>query len=118
VAVGPDEAATLLGDPAGASILLLDDPLGGLDPTATRGLIAACRARADAGAAVVLNADTPAHVALAVSTLALLVAGRLVSFGAPAVALALQILSAGGHAFASSSTPRSAQAGSIITSST
>jgi hypothetical protein len=63
---------------------------------------------------VVLSTDLPHGVASHATTLALLVAGRLLSWGAPAIALvpALQILSAGGHPLGVG------QAGSIMTSST
>ncbi len=76
-------------------------------------LLAAARRRADAGAAVVLAVDAPEPVAAYATTVALFVAGRLLSWGAPPVALvpAVHILSARCDLGA-------AQAGSIMTSST
>jgi hypothetical protein len=64
---------------------------------------------------VVVTADAPERVAAHATTVALFVAGRLLSWGAPPVALvpALHIMSAGGYLSAGSG-----QAGSIITSST
>jgi ABC-type multidrug transport system ATPase subunit len=99
LAFGPDEAAALLAEPDDGSILLLDGPTVGLDAGVAHSLLAACRRRADAGAAVVLTVDTPHQVAVHATALALFVAGRLLSFGEPAIALvpALQILSAGGY---------------------
>jgi ABC-type hemin transport system ATPase subunit len=114
LAYGPDESAALLAAPGAASILLLDSPVAGLAPGAAHALLAAARRRAESGVAVVLSTDLPHGVASHATTLALLVAGRLLSWGAPAIALvpALQILSAGGHPLGVG------QAGSIMTSST
>jgi Fe-S cluster assembly ATPase SufC len=83
-------------------------------PDETTALLEAARRAADAGAAVVLSIDAPTLVARHASTLALFVAGRLLSWGAPAIALvpAFHILAAGGFV------PAVGQAGSIITSST
>ena len=118
VAYGPDESAALLADPGTASVLLLERPTGGLDDADAHALMASARRRADDGVAVVLTADGPEHVAAHATTLALFVAGRLLSWGAPPVALvpALHILGAGGLV-PSVSAHGSGQAGSIITSS-
>jgi ABC-type hemin transport system ATPase subunit len=106
LAYGPEESAALLAAPGSASVLLLERPTSGLDDADAHALLAHARRVADAGAAVVLTADGPEHVAAHATTLALFVAGRLLSWGAPPVALvpALHILRAG-------------QAGSIMTSS-
>ena len=86
--------------------LLLERPTVGLDPVEAQALLGAARRLADRGSAVVLTADDPELVTGHATTLAVLVAGRLVSWGAPPVARvpAVHILSV-------------AQAGSIITSS-
>jgi ABC-type hemin transport system ATPase subunit len=114
LAFGPEESAALLADPGDASVLLLERPTAGLDDHDAVVLLAHARRRADAGAAVVLSVDGPELVAAHATTLALFVAGRLLSWGAPPVALvpALHILSAGGMF------EPTGQAGSIITSST
>jgi ABC-type multidrug transport system ATPase subunit len=114
LAYGPEEARALLASPGSASILLLDGPTAGLDPDAEGSLLAAARRVAERGVAVVISAETPHPVAAHATTLALFVAGRLLSWGAPAIALvpALQILTAGGHPLGVD------QAGSIITTST
>jgi iron complex transport system ATP-binding protein len=106
-ACGPRESVALLARPGSSSILLLERPTAGLDPADADALLAGARRRADAGAAVVLTADHPDAIANHASTVAVFVAGRLVSRAAPHLALvpALHVLSAG-------------QAGSIITSST
>jgi ABC-type uncharacterized transport system ATPase subunit len=97
----------VLAAPDDGSVLLLERPTAGLDRADTDALLTATRRRADEGAAVVLTIDEPDAVAAHATTLALFVAGRLLTWGAPPVALvpALHILRAG-------------QAGSIITSST
>ncbi len=107
LAYGPDETMALLSCPADGSVLLLERPTAGLDAADADALLTATRRRADEGVAVVLTVDEPDVVAVHATTLALFVAGRLLSWGAPPVALvpALHILRAG-------------QAGSIITSST
>ena len=89
-------------------MLLLERPTAGLDAADADALLTAARRRADEGVAVVLTVDEPDAVAAHATTLALFVAGRLLSWGAPPVALvpALHILA------------RAGQAGSIITSST
>jgi ABC-type hemin transport system ATPase subunit len=106
LAYGPDESATLLADAGAASVLLLERPTSGLDEVDAHALLARARCVADAGTAVVFTADGPEPAAAHATTLALFVAGRLLSWGAPPVALvpALHILRAG-------------QAGSIMTSS-
>jgi len=114
LADGPDESDALLADPGDASVLLLERPSEGLDHADAHLLLARARRRADDGLAVVLTADGPEHVAAHASTLALFVAGRMLSWGAPPVALvpALHVLGAGGLL------QGAGQAGSIITSST
>jgi ABC-type hemin transport system ATPase subunit len=113
LAYGPEESTALLDDRGRASVLLLERPTAGLDGDDARALMVRARRFADEGVAVVLTADGPEHVAALATTLALFVAGRLLSWGAPPVALvpALHILGAGGLVPAG-------QAGSIITSST
>jgi ABC-type hemin transport system ATPase subunit len=113
LAYGGQESLALLTTPGDATarsdkpVLLLERPTEGLDAHDAHALLALARRRADEGCAVVLTADTPDDVAVHATTLALFVAGRLLSWGAPPLALvpALHILGAG-------------QAGSIITSST
>jgi ABC-type hemin transport system ATPase subunit len=118
VAYGPEESAALLADPGTTSVLLLERPTDGLDDADAHALMAGARRRADDGAAVVLTADGPEHVAAHATTLALFVAGRLLSWGAPPVALvpALHIMGAGGLV-PSVGAQGAGQAGSIITSS-
>jgi ABC-type hemin transport system ATPase subunit len=114
LAHGPEEARAVLADPGDASVLLLERPLRGLDEPAAHTLLAQARRVADDGVAVVLTADGPELVARHATTLALFVAGRLLSWGAPPVALvpALHILAAGGlaptgvHARPAVSSPR------------
>ena len=113
LASGPAESTALLAAPGAASILLLERPTAGSSQADAHALLAAARRRADAGAAVVLAVDAPEPVAAYATTVALFVAGRLLSWGAPTVALvpAVHILSARREVDA-------AQAGSIMTSST
>ncbi len=113
LASGPEETAALLADPGDASVVLLERPTEGLDDTDARLLLARARARADDGLAVVLTSDGPERVAAHATTLAVFVAGRMLSWGAPPVALvpALHILGASGLL------RDTGQAGSIITSS-
>jgi ABC-type hemin transport system ATPase subunit len=113
LASGPAESTALLAAPGAASILLLERPTAGSSEAEAHALLAAARRRADAGAAVVLAVDAPEPVAAYATTVALFVAGRLLSWGAPTVALvpAVHILSARREVDA-------AQAGSIMTSST
>jgi ABC-type hemin transport system ATPase subunit len=107
LAYGPEEAIALLSTPEDGSLLLLERPTIGLDAADADAVFTAARRRADDGVAVVLTVDEPDAVAAHATTLALFVAGRLLSWGAPPIALvpALHILRVG-------------QAGSIITSST
>jgi ABC-type hemin transport system ATPase subunit len=109
LAFGSEEAEALLADPGHASVLLLERPTAGLDDAAAHELFARARSRACDGAAVVVSTDGPELVAAHATTVAVFVAGRLLSWGAPPVALvpAVHILSAG-----------SVQPGSIMTSST
>jgi ABC-type hemin transport system ATPase subunit len=99
-------------------VLLLERPVAGLSDADAHALLVSARQAADGGSAVVLTADAPECVAVHATTLALFVAGRLLSWGTPAVALvpALHILGAGG--LLPTATQATAQAGSIITSST
>jgi ABC-type hemin transport system ATPase subunit len=114
LAYGPEESRALLMGPGEASVLLLERPTADLDDADAHALLLAARRRADEGYAVVLTADAPDRVAAHSTTLALFVAGRLLSWGAPPVALvpALHIMGAGGLLSGAG------QAGSIITSST
>lgn len=113
LAHGPDEASAMLADPGGASVLLCEQPTLGLAEPDAHTLLATARRAADDGAAVVLTADVPDLVARHASTLALFVAGRLLSWAAPPVALApaLHILGPGDLA------PSGARTRSILTSS-
>jgi ABC-type hemin transport system ATPase subunit len=119
LASGPGESTALLARPEPASVLLLERPTAGLDRGDRQRLLEAARRCADAGCAVVLTADAPDHVAAHATTLAVFVAGRLLSWAAPSVALvpALQILGTGA-APRRERHGRVAQAGSIMTSST
>src|SRR5262249_38406732 len=105
--------SSLLAAPGAASILLLERPTAGASEAEAHALLTAARRRADAGAAVVVAVDAPEPVAPFATTLALFVAGRLLSWAAPPIALvpAVHILSARREVNA-------AQAGSIMTSST
>jgi ABC-type hemin transport system ATPase subunit len=119
LAYGPEESTALLSAPGDASVLLLERPTVGLDADECDTLLVAARRRADEGCAVVLTADAPDDVVAHATTVALFVAGRLLSWGTPPVALvpALHILGAGGMV-PSELFDRAGQAGSIITSST
>jgi ABC-type hemin transport system ATPase subunit len=118
LAHGPEAAAALLAAPGDGAVLLLERPTVGLDAADTRDLLATARRRADDGYAVVVTLDTPDDVAPKATALALFVAGRMLSWGPPPVALvpALHLLSAG--LSAGGLVPGAGQAGSIITSST
>jgi ABC-type hemin transport system ATPase subunit len=119
LACGPEESFALLRGSDEASVLLLERPTVGLDGDDAHALLAEARRRADEGCAVVLTVDAPDAVTVHATTLALFVAGRLLSWGAPPVALvpALHILGAGGLLPTEPFRP-TAQVGSIITSST
>ncbi len=98
VARGPDQAWTMLTDDDESNVLvLLDEPTHGLDDRAAHSLLAACRRAADNGRAVVVTTDRADLAATHATTIALFVAGRLLSWGTPAIALvpAFQLLSAG-----------------------
>ena len=104
LAYGPEEATALLTAPGDAALAATSRCCcsSGRPRGSTRddcdALLVAARRRADEGCAVVLTADAPDHVAAHATTLAVFVAGRLLSWGAPPVALvpALHILGAGG----------------------
>ncbi len=101
LATGPVEArAALDGD---ASIVLLDHPTLGLDPSAARSMLARCRARADQGGIVVLTVVDPELVVTDATTLAVMLAGRLIAVGAPEQAARAV---SGLHAFAPRATHR------------
>jgi ABC-type multidrug transport system ATPase subunit len=122
LACGPEESTALLRSAAGGSVVLLERPTRGLDPHDADALLAGARRRADDGCAVVLTADTPDDVASRATTLALFVVGRLLSWGAPPLALvpALHVFRVGGACggrWNEAIRPPN-QAGSIITSST
>jgi len=93
IAHGPDGAATALASPSG-SIVMLDRPTAGLDDTAAADVLRAARGRATDGACVVLTLDNHRVAAAHADTIAVVVAGRLVSWGVPGVALvpALRLL--------------------------
>jgi ABC-type hemin transport system ATPase subunit len=84
---GPDRAMAALDDPGPASILLLDRPTAGLGLLDAHDVLDAARRRADAGAAVVLTTDDVAIAADRADAIGLVVAGRLLAWGAPAVVL-------------------------------
>jgi ABC-type hemin transport system ATPase subunit len=107
LACGPEESGALLGSAPDGSLILLERPTKGLDLHHADALLAIARRRAVDGCAVVLTADVPDGVASCATTLALFVAGRLLTWGAPPLALVPAL-----HVFG---VP---QAGSIITSST
>jgi ABC-type hemin transport system ATPase subunit len=114
LAHGAEEAAALLSSPGAGSVLLLERPTAGLDADDARALVEVARRRAEEDCAVVLTVDAPDDVAPYATTMALFVAGRLLSWGAPPVALvpALHILGTGALGTGAG------QAGSIMTSST
>jgi ABC-type hemin transport system ATPase subunit len=119
LAYGAEESIALLTTPGPSSVLLLERPTVELDADDAHALLALARQRAEEGCAVVLTADAPDDVAAHATTLALFVAGRLLSWGAPPVALvpALHLLGAGGL-LPTELVDAAGQAGSIITSST
>ncbi|MET0920846.1 MAG: ATP-binding cassette domain-containing protein [Acidimicrobiia bacterium] len=77
--------------------MLFHEPTKGLDDASARDVLAECRRAADDGHAVVVTLDRADLAATYATTVALVVAGRLLSWGSPAVALvpAFQLLSAG-----------------------
>ncbi|MET0628412.1 MAG: ABC transporter ATP-binding protein [Acidimicrobiia bacterium] len=81
------------------AIALLDPSTEGLDEATARHLLARCRAAADDGHSIVVTLDSAGLAATYATTVALFVAGRLLSWGPPAVALvpALQLLGDAGH---------------------
>jgi ABC-type hemin transport system ATPase subunit len=97
---GPEAAWDVLARPALRPILLLDEPIAGLPSDEASALLGECRRRARQGACVVLTTASPDLAAGCADTVALFVAGRLLSWGEPAVALvpALRLLSAGARA--------------------
>jgi ABC-type hemin transport system ATPase subunit len=100
VAIGPEHAAERLATldvDHDREVVLLDQPAGGLTDEDAHALLASCRQTADNGRAVVVTTDRADLAASHATTIALFVAGRLLSWGTPGVALvpALQLLSAG-----------------------
>ena len=92
---GPCDARALLdADALDAPVLLLAAPNDGLDDAAADRLLAECVRRAREGAAVVVTLDDPRRAAAYADTVALLVAGRMLGWGSPGVALvpALRLL--------------------------
>ncbi len=87
LASGPDQAGTLLAGAGDRAILVLDRPTGGLPVDRADDLVRECRARADAGSAVVATLADPQLACRHAHTLAVLVAGRLVAWAEPGVAL-------------------------------
>lgn len=84
VAHGPDATRALLRSTAGAEVLLCDQPaLGPEGPE----LLDGCRARAEAGAAVVVTVDDVELAARYAHTVAVLEAGRLARWASPSFLL-------------------------------
>jgi iron complex transport system ATP-binding protein len=75
-----------------ARLLVADEPAAGLDPEAQLLILERLRARADAGAAVVVTSHDLAIAARFCDRLAVLHHGRLRIVGAPAAALSREIL--------------------------
>ncbi|NGN70304.1 ABC transporter ATP-binding protein, partial [Streptomyces sp. A7024] len=71
-------AAALIGDPP---LLLLDEPTAGADPDTRAALLAAVRARADAGAAVLYTTHYLPELADLGASLAVVRAGRVIARG-------------------------------------
>ena len=96
IAHGPGPARTQL-TAADDGVVFLDQPTAGLDDDDAHSLLASCRRAADDGRAVVVTSERADFAAAHATTIALFVAGRLLSWGTPAIALvpALQLLSAG-----------------------
>lgn len=86
VARGPDACRALLGAEDGAPVLLCDGPGTGPDGAA---LLARCRHRAEAGAAVVATVADLTLAATHAHTVAVFDAGRLTTWAAPSFALDL-----------------------------
>jgi iron complex transport system ATP-binding protein len=78
----------------GAPLLIADEPAAGLDPEAQFRVMDLLAERAAAGAAVVVTLHDLTLAARACDRLAILAHGRLVALGAPASALAPDILAA------------------------
>ena len=97
LAHGPDQAWATLRSPARGGVTLLDRPTAGLSDDEAADLVDECRRYAADGECVVLTCDDARLAAPRADTVALIVAGRLLSWGVPGVALvpALQILGAG-----------------------
>jgi ABC-type hemin transport system ATPase subunit len=97
LAHGPDQARVALATHATGGITLLDRPTVGLDAGDATDMLPACRRRAADGECVVVTTDDAGLVASYADTVAVIVAGRLLSWGVPGVALvpALQILRVG-----------------------
>jgi ABC-2 type transport system ATP-binding protein len=74
-------AGALLGDPA---VLVLDEPANGLDPAGVHWLRSFLRARADAGAAVLVSSHQLAELALSADQVVIIQRGRLVTQGSVA----------------------------------
>jgi len=75
-----------------APLLVADEPAAGLDPEAQLLILERLRARADAGAAVVVTSHDLALAARACDRIAVLQGGRLVALGPPAQALSSEVL--------------------------
>jgi ABC-2 type transport system ATP-binding protein len=73
-------AATLLGEP---DIIVLDEPLNGLDPQGIREMRSLLRRLADGGATVFISSHLLSEVELTCDRVAVLARGRLVAEGAP-----------------------------------
>ncbi|WP_214401507.1 ABC transporter ATP-binding protein [Pseudonocardia lacus] len=71
-------AAALLGDPP---VLVLDEPTNGLDPAGIRWIRGLLRARADAGATVLLSSHLMGEVAEIADDLVVIAGGRVVATG-------------------------------------
>jgi iron complex transport system ATP-binding protein len=75
-----------------ATLLIADEPAAGLDPEAQLLILERLRARATAGAAVIVTSHDLALAARACDRLAVLHAGRLRAIGPPAEALSATVL--------------------------
>lgn len=94
LAEGPDACAQWLADRGDTAVALLDRPVAGLDDEDARDVLDGCRRAVGEGRAIVATLDRAGLAAAYASTIALFVAGRLLSWGTPGVALvpALQLL--------------------------